>query len=290
VHRALDGAVFYGESMGNNPNIDLNDGHSIPQLGYGLWQVPDDVTESVTREALKVGYRSIDSAAIYGNEAGLGKTIQGGDVPREKLFITTKLWNEDQGFDNTLKAFEKSLGLLGTDYLDLYLIHWPSPHRGLYVDSWKALIRLKDEGRVKSIGVSNFTPQNLEEIIGETGVIPAVNQIELHPRFQQRELRELHLQHGITTEAWSPLGQGKSISDPVFASIAEKYGKTPAQVILRWHLDNGFIVIPKSVTPSRIAENFDVFDFKLDKADRQQIDALDDPNGRIGPDPATATF
>lgn len=276
--------------MSNNPNIDLNDGRSIPQLGYGLWQVPDDVTESVTKEAFKVGYRSIDCATIYENEAGLGKAIKEGGIAREELFITTKLWNEDQGFDNTLKAFDKSLELLGVDYLDLYLIHWPSPHRNLYVESWNALIRLKDEGRAKSIGVSNFAPKHLEEIIGETGIIPAVNQIELHPGFQQRELRELHLQHGISTEAWSPLGQGKLISDPVFASLAEKYGKTPAQIILRWHLENGFIVIPKSVTPSRIAENFDVFDFKLEKTDRQQIDAMDDANGRIGPDPSTATF
>ena len=272
------------------PTTGLHDGRAIPQLGFGIWQVPDEGAQAAVTEAFTVGYRSIDSAKIYGNEKGLGDAIAASDLPREELFITTKLWNEDQGYDNALRAFDESLNRLGLDHVDLYLIHWPSPHRGLYRESWKALVRIKEEGRARSIGVSNFTTTHLQEIIDDTGEVPVLNQIELHPRFQQHELRAFHAKHHIATESWSPLGQGKLLQDPTLASLAEKYNKTPAQVILRWHLDNGLIAIPKSVTPSRIAENFQVFDFTLDDNDLEKIAALDDPNGRIGSNPDTATF
>ncbi|MES2459704.1 MAG: aldo/keto reductase [Armatimonadota bacterium] len=272
------------------PTIALNDGQAIPQLGYGLWQVPNDEAHAAVTEALKVGYRSIDSAKIYENEKGLGDALAQSDIPRDQLFITTKLWNEDQGFDNALRAFDASLERLRLDYVDLYLIHWPSAHRGLYAESWKALVRIKEEGRARSVGVSNFTTAHLQQIIDDTGVTPALNQIELHPRFQQTELRAFHARHGIATESWSPLGQGKLLDDPTLTTIAQKYDKTPAQVVLRWHLDNGLITIPKSVTPSRIAENFQVFDFALDHDDLEKIATLDSSSGRIGSDPDTATF
>ena len=272
------------------PTIALNDGNAIPQLGFGLWQVPNDGAQAAVAEAFKVGYRSIDSAKIYENEKGLGDAIAAAGLARDELFITTKLWNEDQGFDSALRAFDASLERLGLDYVDLYLIHWPSPHRELYVDSWKALLRIKEEGRARSVGVSNFTVAHLQRILDETGETPALNQIELHPRFQQTELRAFHQQYNIATESWSPLGQGKLLEDATLAAIAEKYGKSPAQVVLRWHLDNGLITIPKSVTPTRIAENFQVFDFSLDHDDLEKIAALDSPEGRIGSNPDTATF
>jgi 2,5-diketo-D-gluconate reductase A len=272
------------------PTVALNDGNTIPQLGFGLWQVPNEGAQAAVTEAFKVGYRSIDSAKIYENEKGLGDAIAASPIPRNELFITTKLWNDDQGFDNTLKAFDASLERLGLDYVDLYLIHWPSPHRGLYAESWKAFVQIKQEGRARSVGVSNFTVANLQRILDETGETPALNQIELHPRFQQKELRAFHAQHNIATESWSPLGQGKLLQDPTITAIAAKYGKSPAQVILRWHLDNGLITIPKSVTPARIAENFAVFDFTLDSEDQEKIATLDDPDGRIGSNPDTATF
>jgi 2,5-diketo-D-gluconate reductase A len=273
------------------PTITLNDGQTIPQLGFGLWQVPNDVADSTVREAFNVGYRLIDGAMIYDNETGLGSAIKNGGIPRDELYITTKLWNEDQGYDSALRAFDASLERLGLDTIDLYLIHWPSPHRGLYRESWKALVRLKQEGRAKSIGVSNFTKKHLQEIIDDTGVVPTVNQIELHPRFQQRDLRAFHAQHNIVTESWSPLGQGKGLlDDPVLAAVAEKHGKTPAQVTIRWHLENGLMVIPKSVTPARIRENFEVFDFPFDEEDKARIDGMDDPAGRIAWDPDEATF
>jgi 2,5-diketo-D-gluconate reductase A len=211
-------------------------------------------------------------------------------VPRGNIFLTTKLWNEYQGYDSALDHYDKSLGRLGVESIDLYLIHWPSPTRNLFVDSWKALVRLKEEGRVGSIGVSNFAPEHLERIIGETGVAPVLNQIELHPAFQQKAWRAANAKHGVLTESWSPLGRGAVLDDPVLGAIAAKHGKTTAQVIIRWHLDQGLIVIPKSVTPSRIVENFQVFDFKLDADDLAKIDALDRPDGRIGPDPLTAAF
>lgn len=272
------------------PTIKLNDHNSIPQLGFGLWQVTDDETTASVKEAFKAGYRSIDSAQVYQNEAGLGRAIKEGGVKREELFITTKIWNSEQGYDSTLKSFDVSMNKLGLEKLDLLLIHWPSAHRGLYVETWKAMIQLQRNGRVKSIGVSNFAIEHLNKIMEATPVVPVINQIELHPHFQQNELRAFHDQHQIKTEAWSPLGQGKVLADPVLKKIADKHGKSPAQIILRWHMENGLIAIPKSITPARIQENIKVFDFKLDASDLAAITKLDDKKGRIGPDPVTAEF
>ena len=270
--------------------ITLRDKHHMPQLGFGVWQVTDAEAEACVTEAFKVGYRSIDTAAIYRNESGVGRAIKNSHLSRKEMFITTKLWNEDQGRDNALKAIDASLSKLGLEQVDLYLVHWPSPHRGLYLETWKAMVEIKKQGLAKSIGVSNFMPEHLQEIIDATGEVPVLNQIELHPRFQQKELREFHDKHGIFTECWSPLGQGQILSDSVLTSIAAKHKKTPAQVIIRWHLQNNFIVIPKSVTPSRIKENFAVSDFTLDAEDMKQIASMDRADGRIGPNPMTAQF
>ncbi|MDP3660839.1 aldo/keto reductase [Phenylobacterium sp.] len=272
--------------MSVQPSLRLNDGREMPQLGLGVWQTPADETAQAVKAALDTGYRSVDTAAIYRNEKGVGEGLRAASVARADVAVTTKLWNEQQGFDSALKAFDDSLGRLGLDYVDLYLIHWPCPSRELYVDSWRALIRLKEEGRARSIGVSNFKAEHLKRIIDETGVTPAINQIELHPRWQQQAMRDLDAALGIITESWSPLGQGVLLADPALVAIAAKHGRTPAQVVIRWHLDLGLMVIPKSVTPSRIVENFQVFDFKLDAQDIAAISALDDANGRIGPDPA----
>ncbi|MBN9159778.1 MAG: hypothetical protein BGO98_26700 [Myxococcales bacterium 68-20] len=276
--------------MTSVPAIRLNDGRSMPALGFGVWQIPDPEAEKATREALASGYRSIDTAQIYANEEGVGRAIASSGVARSDVFLTTKVWNANQGRDATRRAFDDSLKKLATDYLDLYLIHWPSPKRGLYVETWKALIELKKEGRVRSIGVSNFGPNELKRILDETGERPVLNQIELHPRFQQRETCVFHEAHGVATEAWSPLGQGQLLQDPVVTSIAQKHGRSAAQVLLRWHLRHGFIVIPKSATPSRIRENFDVFGFDIDAEDMKALDGLDSADGRIGPNPYTATF
>lgn len=276
--------------MSTVPTIKLNDGNLMPQLGFGLWQVSDDQAEAATLEAFKAGYRSIDSAAIYGNEAGLGRAIAKSGLNRSDLFITTKLWNTEQGYDKALKAFEDSRKKLGVEKVDLYLVHWPSPQRGLFVESWKALVDLQKQGVVKSIGVSNFTTDHLQQIMDATGVAPTLNQVELHPEFQQKELVTFHQKHGIQTECWSPLGQGQTLQNPTIKNIAKKHGKSAAQVIIRWHLQSGFIVIPKSVTPSRIQENFQVFDFKLDGDDTAMIAKLDSATGRIGPDPVKADF
>jgi diketogulonate reductase-like aldo/keto reductase len=273
----------------SQPILTLNDGRRMPQLGFGVWQVENGVAASVVREAVAAGYRSIDTAAAYRNEEGVGEAIRSSDVPREGLFVTTKLWNDDQGYDSALKAFDASLKRLRLDHVDLYLIHWPAWKRDTYVDTWRAFVRLKKEGRAKSIGVSNFQIAHLKRLFDETGVVPAVNQIEVHPRFQQRELRAFNAGHGIATESWSPLGQGTLIENETVAAIARKHGRTPAQVIIRWHLDNGLIVIPKSATPARIRENFDVFGFSLDADDMQAIEKLDDRAGRVGPDPETFT-
>lgn len=267
------------------PTIALNDGRTMPQLGLGVWQSPREVTAQAVRAALEAGYRSVDTAAIYRNEAEVGEGVRASGLDRAEVFVTTKLWNDDQGYDPALRAIDASLKRLGTDYVDLYLIHWPAPGQDRYLDAWKALVRLREEGRARSIGVSNFAAPHLERIIGETGQTPAVNQVELHPRFQQTELRAAHRRLGVATESWSPLGQGALLADPVVARIAAKHGKTPAQAIIRWHLDLGLIVIPKSVTPARIAQNFDVFDFELDAQDLCDMAALDDPDGRIGPNP-----
>jgi len=274
-----------GDRTASQPAITLNDGRVMPQLGLGVWQSPREVTAQAVRSALSVGYRSIDTAAAYRNEAEVGEGVRASGLDRAEVFVTTKLWNDDQGFDSTLRAMDASLHRLGMDYVDLYLIHWPAPQQGRYLDSWKAFIRLREEGKARSIGVSNFTVEHLERIIGETGVTPTVNQVELHPRHQQADLRAAHQRLGVATESWSPLGQGALLTDPVVAKIAAKHGKTPAQAIIRWHLDLGLIVIPKSVTPARIAQNLDVFDFKLDAEDLAAIAALDDAGGRIGPNP-----
>lgn len=270
--------------------LSLHDGARIPQVGLGVWQTPDNEAAPAVKAALDAGYRHVDTAAVYENEQGVGEGIRQSGLPRSDIFLTTKLWNTDQGYEQTLKAFEASLTRLGTDYVDLYLIHWPSAHRGLFVDTWKALVALKEEGRAKSIGVSNFYPEHIEKIVAETGVVPVINQIELHPDFQQRETRAFHEKHKIATQSWSPLGQGKLLGHPVIAEIAQKLGRTPAQVIIRWHIENGLVVIPKSVTPSRIVENFKVFDFKLSAEDLDRLNGLDDAGARIGPDPKTATF
>jgi 2,5-diketo-D-gluconate reductase A len=266
------------------PSLDMLDGHRIPQLGFGVFQVPPEDTAEVVRHALQTGYRSIDTAAAYRNEAGVGEAVAASGLDRAEVFITTKLWNDDQGHDRALRAFEESLGRLGFDYVDLYLIHWPAPGAGRYVETWQALCELRDSGRARSIGVSNFMIDHLERIIEATGVVPAVNQIELHPELQQRELREFHRQHGILTEAWSPLGQGQALDDPVVGELAGAHHRTPAQVVLRWHLQLGNVVIPKSVTASRIEENFQLFDFELSEPEMRRMAELD-RGRRIGPDP-----
>ena len=269
------------------PTVKLNDGNHIPQLGYGVWQVGNDEAVAAVSEALKAGYRHIDTAAIYGNEEGVGKAIKSSGIERGDIYLTTKLWNGEQGYESTLKAFEASLKKLGTDYVDLYLIHWPMPSKDLFMETWRAFLKLKEEGRAKSIGVSNFRTADLERIITESGVTPVLNQIELHPQFQQDELRLFHSKHDIATEAWSPLGQGKILEDDTLKAIAEKHGKSVAQIILRWHIETGNIVIPKSVTPARIKENFDIFDFRLNGTDHDAITKLDKADGRIGPNPST---
>ena len=268
------------------PSLTLNNGVEMPQLGFGVWQVPDDEATQAVTTALEAGYRSIDTAAIYGNEEGTGRALTGSGIARGELFVTTKLWNSEQGYDSTLRAFDASLDKLGMDYVDLYLIHWPLPAKDAYLDTYRAFEKIHADGRAKAIGVSNFLPEHLERLIGETSVVPAVNQIELHPHLQQQESRAAHARHGIATEAWSPLGQGKGLLEvPAIVAIARKHDRTPAQVVLRWHLQTGNVVIPKSVTPARIRENIDVFGFELDAEDMAAIAALDE-NRRLGPDPA----
>ncbi|MFJ9467441.1 aldo/keto reductase [Streptomyces caniferus] len=273
--------------MSKVPSITLNNGVTMPQLGFGVWQVEDDQAFTTVGQALDAGYRSIDTAAIYGNEEGTGKALAASGIPRDELFVTTKLWNAEQGHDATLRAFDTSLAKLGLDYVDLYLIHWPLPSKDLYVETYKAFEKIYADGRAKAIGVSNFLPEHLERLVGETSVVPAVNQIELHPQLSQAESRAFHARHNIVTEAWSPLGQGKGLLEhPTIAELAAKHGRTPAQVVLRWHLQLGNVVIPKSVTPSRIAENIDVFGFELDDEDLAALARLD-TGTRLGPDPAT---
>ncbi len=231
--------------------ITLNDGNAIPQVGLGVWQTPPEATERAVATALEAGYRHIDTAAAYQNEREVGQALAKSGLRREDVYITTKLWNADQGYDSTLAAFDKSMERLGLEYLDLYLVHWPMPKTNKYVDTFKAFAYLRDQGRIRSIGVSNFEPEHLRTLIDATGVVPAVNQIELHPLLQQQELREVHAELGIATEAWSPLGQGSLLANPTVTSVAEAHGRTPAQVLIRWHIQLGNIVIPKSVTPER---------------------------------------
>ncbi|HEX2313438.1 MAG TPA: aldo/keto reductase [Thermomonospora sp.] len=272
------------------PNITLNNGVPMPQLGYGVWQVEDAEAEKAVATALDVGYRSIDTAALYYNEEGVGRAVRSSGVPRDELFVTTKLWNTEHEYDRALAAFDQSMGRLGLDVLDLYLIHWPVPAQDRYMDAWRALERLYQDGRVRAIGVSNFTVATLTRVLDEGDVPPAVNQIELHPMLAQAELRAFHQEYGIATEAWSPLGQGRGLlEEPVLVRLSARHGRTPAQIVLRWHLQLGNVVIPKSVTPARIAENFDVFGFELTDEDMAEIAALD-TGRRLGPDPDTMNF
>lgn len=268
------------------PALTLHDGVEIPQLGFGVFQVPPDETGRAVQTALEIGYRHIDTAAAYRNERGVGEAIAGAGLGRDDIFITTKLWNSEQGYDSTLAAFEKSRERLGLDYVDLYLIHWPVPSRDLFLDTWRAFEKIHADGGARSIGVSNFRVEDLERLQREAEMLPTVNQIELHPNLQQSELRAWHADHGIATEAWSPLAQGALLSDPTIETIAARHQRTPAQTILRWHLQLGNIVIPKSVTPERIRENFDLFEFELSEDDLAAIARLDSGE-RIGPDPGT---
>ncbi len=267
------------------PTVTLNNGIEMPQLGYGVFQVPDAETTAAVAAALDAGYRSIDTAAIYGNEAGVGRALSQSGIDRSDLFVTSKVWIADHGYDAALRAYDESLERLGLDHLDLYLIHWPTPALGTYAETWRALEKLYADGRVRAIGVSNFEPQHLERISSDGGIVPVVNQVELHPALQNRAVAAANTERGIVTEAWSPLAQGAVLGDASVVDIADRHGKTPAQVVLRWHLQQGRVVIPKSVTPARIAQNLDVFDFVLDAAELATIDALE-RDGRTGPHPA----
>ncbi|HEX3911664.1 MAG TPA: aldo/keto reductase [Solirubrobacteraceae bacterium] len=268
------------------PKLPIAPSEQIPQLGFGVFQVPPKETEVAVAEALSAGYRHIDTAAAYRNEGGVGEALHASGIARHELFVTTKCWNEDQGYEQAKRACRASLERLELSHLDLYLIHWPVPAHDLYVETWKAFVELQSEGLVRTIGVSNFETEHLERVIAETGVTPAINQVELHPHFQQVGLRREHERLGILTEAWSPLGQGLELEDPAIVEIAEVQGKTAAQVIVRWHLQIGNVVIPKSVTPARIRENIEVFDFELSEQQMDAIAALD-AGTRIGPDPNT---
>ena len=270
------------------PAVSLNDGVEIPQLGFGVFQVPPAETQEAVEAALESGYRHIDTAAAYGNEPGVGAAIAASGLRREEVFVTTKLWNSEQGHESTLRAFEASLERLGLDRVDLYLIHWPLPAEDRYLETWRAFEGIWEQGRSRSIGVSNFRVEDLERLKAEADRLPSVNQIELHPSLQQAELRALHEDHEIATEAWSPLAQGALLEDDTIATIAAHHEKTPAQTILRWHLQLGNVVIPKSATPERIRENIEIFDFELSEDDMAAIARLD-TGERTGPDPADFT-
>ena len=261
----------------------LNDGRAIPQLGFGTWQIPDENAAEAVRNALDVGYRMIDTAAIYRNERGVGDALAG----RADIWLTTKIWNDHQGYNAALRAMDASLQLLGRDSVDLVLIHWPCPERGLAVETWRALIEIRDAGKAKSIGVSNFREEDLRALIDATGVTPVLNQIELHPRFQQRALRAVHDDLGIVTQSWSPLGQGAGLDNPTIKKIAAEIGQAPSATILRWHIQHGLCTIPKASSRAHIEANFTALDFELSADQMARIETLDDPEGRIGPDPAT---
>lgn len=268
------------------PDVTLNDGTTIPQLGFGVWQVPADVVESVVSKALEVGYRHIDTAAIYGNEEGVGRAIAKSGIPREELYVTTKLWVSDFGREEAKAALQTSLEKLGLDDVNLYLIHWPAPEKDKYVESWQGLEDLQQEGLTRSIGVSNFLPEHLQRVIDLGGKKPVVNQIEIHPALQQREAQQANAEHGVATQAWSPLAQGAVFEDEPVVAAASAHGVTPAQVVIRWHLQQGRILFPKSVTPERIEANFDVLGFELSEGEMTAIDGLE-RDGRTGPNPAT---
>ncbi|HET6499472.1 MAG TPA: aldo/keto reductase [Amycolatopsis sp.] len=256
------------------PSITLNNGVEMPSIGLGVYQIPDGEVERAVHTALEAGYRAIDTAALYRNERGVGAAVRSSDLPREELFVTTKVWNTDHGYDRALRAFDTSLAKLGLDYVDLYLIHWPVPQQDRYVDTWRALEKIRADGRARAIGVSNFAVPQLRRLLDETDVVPAVNQIELHPLLPQAEPREFGAAHGIVTESWSPLARGRLLGHRILTGIARKHGKTAAQVVLRWHVQLGLVAIPKSKTAARIAENIDIFDFELDSADLDAIGTL----------------
>lgn len=266
------------------PHLELADGHRIPQLGLGTYKTPAARTAEVVDAALRMGYRHVDTASLYRNEDGVGDGIRASGIPRDELFVTTKLWDDAHGFDAALRAFDESATRLDLDYVDLYLIHWPCPSQDRYVDAWRALIRLRDEGRTRSIGVSNFHPHHIERIVAETGVSPVVNQVELHPRFPQAALREWSAERGILVESWAPLARGGLLDDPVIERIAARHGRSPAQIVIRWHLDLGLVVVPKSTSPDRIRENSEVADFRLDADDVAAIATLE-TGIRTGMDP-----
>ena len=268
------------------PVVTLRDGAKIPQMGFGVFQVPPEDTAAVVDKALATGYRHIDTAAAYENEAGVGQALHASGLDRGDVFITTKCSNDDHGYEQATRALRASLDRLEMDYVDLYLIHWPVPSQDRYVETWKAFIEAQEQGLVRSIGVSNFQPAHLERLIQETGVTPSINQVELHPRLGQPGLRRTHADLGVVTEAWSPLAQGEVLDDPVITSIAESHERTPGQVVLRWHLQLGNVVIPKSVTPDRIQQNLHVFDFELSDEEMSEIESLD-VGERTGPDPDT---
>jgi 2,5-diketo-D-gluconate reductase A len=276
--------VFTRENPRMNPLISFNDGRQLPTLGLGLWRVPDAQTAALVRAAVDVGYRYFDTAWVYFNERGTGEGLRTAALPREELFVSSKLWNKHQGYDSTLQIFDESLKVMGLEYLDLYLIHWAAPAHERFVDTWRAFVRLRDEGRVRSIGVCNFHAPQLARLIGESGVTPVLNQLELHPLMQQRAMREVNRQHGIVTQSWSPLGQGKLVAHAGLEALARKHARTIPQIILRWHVQSGLAVLPKTANPSRLAGNLAVFDFELDAEDMQVIAALDE-GFRIGPDP-----
>jgi 2,5-diketo-D-gluconate reductase A len=268
------------------PRVDLRGGAEIPQLGFGVFLVPPEDTAEVVSRVLSTGYRHIDTAAAYRNEAGVGEAVKDSGLKREDVFITTKCWNSQQGYEEAKRALQRSLERLQMDYVDLYLIHWPAPSQDKYIDTWKAFIDMQEQGLARSIGVSNFNQPHLERLIAETGVTPAVDQVELHPQFQQTELEPVLAELGIVTESWSPLAQGQVLDEPAIVRIADAHGKTPGQIVIRWHLQLGYVVFPKSITPERIEQNFDVFDFELSEDEMAEIRALD-RGKRIGPDPDT---
>lgn len=265
--------------------VQMRDGASIPQMGLGVMYVPEGTLPALMRDAVRVGYRHFDTATVYGNEAEVGEGLRSLDIERDQVFVTTKLPDGMHGYDEALRAFDASEQAIGK--IDLYLIHWPQPAKGLYVDSWRALVRLQEEGRVRSIGVANFTPQLIKEITSDSGVSPVINQVELHPRFQQRDVRTYNASNGILTQAWSPLEHGLVLTNPEIEEIAKRLGRSPAQVVLRWHIQNGFVVIPKAANSKHLADNFAAWGFELSKSDMARISSLDQNQSSFGLDPMT---